>query len=220
MTREERKKELHIRRTREFAEAARRLLHTLPFEEVSIRKIAQEAGMHNSTIYLYFPDADRLIAIASVDEFAEYSRKLVNLSQSTEDVRQSFFDIWESFCLCIFRSPALFYNFFYGRYSDSLSEILNEYYALFPEERMNYSSYIEEMYFGNNLTERCLRILSPLSGDIPNSRITAENLSFVNDIIVYTFRGYLFRMKNDSSLEPEALTRDFLQVLHYLVDKD
>lgn len=218
MKREERKRELHLRRTREFVTAARRLLNVLPFEEISIRKIAQEAGMHNSTIYLHFPDADRLISVASVDEFSEYSRQLLRISESTEDVMKSFFDIWESFCHCIFEKPALFYNFFYGKYSDSLTEILNEYYSLFPEERLNYSNYIESMYFGNSLTERCLRILEPLSHGYPGSRITEDNLQLVNGIIVYTFRGYLLRMKNEPSLNSRYLTGEFLKVLHYLVD--
>ena len=36
-------------------------------ENISVRKIAQKAGFHNSTIYLYFEDLDQLAMFASLN---------------------------------------------------------------------------------------------------------------------------------------------------------
>ena len=52
-----------------FIDCTRRLIEEEGFAEISIRKIAERAGLHNSTIYFYFPDVDFLIAPASVRSF-------------------------------------------------------------------------------------------------------------------------------------------------------
>ena len=44
-----------------FIKATQELLDTEGIEKLSIRKIAEKAGFHNSTIYLYFKDIQHLI---------------------------------------------------------------------------------------------------------------------------------------------------------------
>lgn len=219
MNREDKRKELHMARMREFVSAARTLLKEVPFEELSIRRIAGAANMHNSTIYLHFDNADRLLAIASVCEFEDYSLKLTEIGYDKDNAYDAFFKIWRFSCLNTFKKPAIFYNFFYGKYSDNLTDIMNSYYELFPEEKQKYASdIVESMYFGNNLSERCLTILRPLACD-PNTRVTSENLDLINEVIVYTFRGYIYKMKNNPAIPVEKMTADFISVLHYLTDK-
>ncbi|ETP73009.1 transcriptional regulator [Lachnospiraceae bacterium JC7] len=218
MTREERKKEIRIKRTRDFILAARKLMKEGSFEEISVRKIADIVGMHNSTIYLYFPDADRLLTIASVSEFLEYNEQLEELSMSTRDVYDIFYRVWGSSCLCSFRKADIFYNFFYGKYSDDLTDIMKEYYELFPEENKKHSEYLENMYFGKNIKERCLELMKPLV-DMPHTKVTEENIKLINDVIVYSFRGFLYKAKTEPSIPAESLATDFVRILHMLVDE-
>lgn len=217
MTREERKKEVRIKRTRAFIIAAKELLKEEPFEEISIRKIADLAGMHNSTIYLYFPDAERLITMASINEFSEYNQQLSELSRSSQDVYDIFFKVWYYSCICSFSKADIFYNFFYGKYSDDLTNIMKEYYELFPEEMKVHSDFLEGMYYGKNISERCMLLMKPLAG-LPGVKITEENLSLINDVVDYSFRGFLYKAKTNPQLSWEELTSDFIKILHFFVD--
>ncbi len=218
MTREERKKDIRIRRTRAFIIAARQLLKEEPFEEISIRKIADLAGMHNSTIYLYFPDAERLITMAAINEFSEYSQQLSELGRSSEDVYDIFFKVWYYSCICSFSKADIFYNFFFGKYSDDLTSIMKEYYELFPEEVKEHSDYLESMFFGKNITERCLQLMKPLV-TLPGVKIKEDNISLINDVVVYSFRGFLYKAKTNPNLSWEELTDDFIKILHFFVDE-
>lgn len=218
MTREERKKDIRIKRTRAFIIAAKQLLKEEPFEEISIRKIADLAGMHNSTIYLYFPDAERLITMASINEFSEYSQQLSELGRSSEDVYDIFFKVWYYSCICSFSKADIFYNFFFGKYSDDLTSIMKEYYELFPEEVKEHSDYLESMFFGKNITERCLQLMKPLV-TLPGVKIKEDNISLINDVVVYSFRGFLYKAKTNPNLSWEELTDDFIKILHFFIDE-
>ena len=63
-----------------FVEATQALIDSEGLERISIRKIADKAGFHNSTIYLYFKDVNQLILLASLKHFNEYSKKLSEYS--------------------------------------------------------------------------------------------------------------------------------------------
>jgi len=217
MTREERKKDIREKRTKSLILAAKELIKEEPFKDVSIRKIADRAGVHNSTIYLYFPDADRLIALASVHQFQKYSVELSEISNSSTSVYDVFFGIWKSSCNCFFEKADIFFNFFFGKYGDDITEIMNDYYDLFPEERLKYSDYIESMYFGKNISDRCLRLMESLVGQT-GVKITKDNLRLINEVVVYSFKGFLFKAKSQPDLSTEELTSDFIKILHFFVD--
>ena len=72
--------DLFLRRKRAFVDAASTLIASQPFSSISIRKIAETAGFHNSTIYSYFQDSDWLIALASVRFLQPYIDALVEIS--------------------------------------------------------------------------------------------------------------------------------------------
>ena len=59
-----------------FIETTRSLIDDIGVKNISIRKIAEKAGFHNSTIYLYFKDVDELILLASLKHFKGYSAAL------------------------------------------------------------------------------------------------------------------------------------------------
>lgn len=77
---------------------------------------------------------------------------------------------------------------------------------------------ISEMYYGNNFDERCLKILTPLTGD-DRTRVTGENCALVNTIISSTFQYLLERKYSDISLDSTAMTEWFMKSLHYMVDR-
>lgn len=213
----EKKEQQKLKKMKLFISSARDIIEEEGFENLSIRRIAEKAGFHNSTIYFYFSDADLLIALASVRSFAEYSRELADLSRQPGTDYDAFFRIWYFFCKYCFARPHLFRKFFFGKYKDNLTDILNQYYEMFPEEKLEYSQSIKEMYYAPTFRDRCLHILRPLA-DLPETCIDEKNLDMANDIIICTFQGLLEKAQSASGTDCDALTSRFLDMLHFLVD--
>ena len=85
------KEELRTQNMIRFIEAARELIDQEGLESLSIRKIAEKAGFHNSTIYLYFRDMDHLVMLATLKHFTDYSRSLARLSRQNLPPLDNFF---------------------------------------------------------------------------------------------------------------------------------
>lgn len=198
-----------------FIESAQRLIESEGIRNVSIRKIAEKAGFHNSTIYLYFKDVDELILLASLKYFAEYSQSLVTQDLQKKSSSENFFSIWKFFADSVFEKPDIFYNFFFGKYSDDLTKYFELYYSLFPEEREVYSDMIEEMYYGKNIYERSFHLLKPLLKESP--RLNEENITIVNELSVGYLKELLKKKCENPSLSVTLLSAQLLIALHYLV---
>ncbi len=222
---------LYYQRKRAFVEAAAELIRTQPFKSISIRKIADTAGFHNSTIYSYFQDADWLLALASVRFLQPYSNDLTQIRHLDLTPLGLFYAIWECFCRHAFSQPALFYNFFFGKYKNQLTDLINEYYELFPEQRNEHTLLVSDMFFGNNMYNRCQSLMDPLIGD-SSTRITEDTIHLANYIVVSTLEEFLLdhvRIHDDSSDEnlsskkepydTETATDKFLKMLHFIIDR-
>lgn len=199
-----------------FVEATQDLIDSEGLEKISIRKIAEKAGFHNSTIYLYFKDANQLILLASLKHFNEYSHKLADYSAIIAGPEEKFLAIWRAFGETVFNKPHIFRNFFFGKYSDQLTPIITQYYRLFPEEKAAYSQEIEAMYYGGNISDRCLQILEPLAR-VESTLVTEENLQLVNTIIVGCLKQLLDQACADPSLDPEAVNAQLIRMICHVV---
>lgn len=209
----EENKRLHTIR---FINATRQLIDEEGLEQVSIRKIAQRAGFHNSTIYLYFKDVNELIMLASLKHFGEYSRALSIQVQKHESAVDTYFAVWTFFGQAVFSQPQIFYNFFWGKYSDNLTDTMVQYYDLFPDERIVYPKEIEEMYYARNIHERCLVFLRPLiHHGFP--RVTAENVELINDIIVSCLQVLLEEKCRNPEADSSIFTERLLNMIHYII---
>lgn len=198
-----------------FIEATQELIDTIGLEKVSIRKIAEKAGFHNSTIYLYFQDVDELILLASLKHFNEYSKALSSLSTQNLSPIETFFYIWNFFADTVFDKANIFYNFFFGKHSDDLSPIIKQYYVLFPEEKPQYSKEIEEMYYGSNIQARCKQILTPIMNE--QTRVTEENIDIINDIIVSYLKSLLTDKCSNPSESASYYKEKLMNVVTFLV---
>lgn len=198
-----------------FIEATQELIDTEGIENISIRKIADKAGFHNSTIYLYFKNVDQLILLASLNYFTEYKKELAERSAMVASPKEKFLSIWDAFGKAVFKQPKVFYNFFFGKYSQNLTMIITQYYDLFPEEKPIYSKDIEDMYYGNSIQERCYMILSPLIGT-GYVRFDESNIDLVNTIIIGCFRQLLEQECEDPSMDADDLNHLLLNMIKYI----
>lgn len=198
-----------------FVEATQQLIDSEGLENISIRKIAEKAGFHNSTIYLYFKDADQLILLASLRHFNEYSHKLAERSSTPSNPQENFLAIWQVFGESVFQKPQIFRNFFFGKYSDQLTPIIILYYRLFPEERGIYTEEIEAMYYGGNINDRCLKILKPLT-QVDSLLVNEENLHLVNTIIVACLKALLDYACSSPEVSGEELNNRLMQMIRHV----
>ena len=198
-----------------FIHAAQELIENEDLEKVSIRRIAEKAGFHNSTIYLYFEDVDQLILLSSLKYFNEYSKALSELSTKDLTPLETFIKVWNFFVQTVFRKPKIFYNFFFGKHSENLTRIMKQYYELFPEEQEEYSPEIEDMYYGQNIHERCLRVLELLIGT--DTRVNEETIGLINDINVSYFKYLLEQKCQNPSLDSDILKDKLLKMLHFII---
>lgn len=210
------KDDAKLKNTRRFIIATRVLMEEVGIENLSVRKIADRAGFHNSTIYLYFRDVDYLIKLASMDFFEDYALALSDLSKKDVAPIDAFVEIWRTFCDTVFRQPEIFYPFFFGKYSDNLTEIITEYYRLFPEKTKEYSKEIEDMFFGQNMYDRCIRSLTPLI-DLPEVRVNRDNLQLINTIIVSYVKEVLHQKCQHPEVSVEDQTEQTLAALKYII---
>lgn len=198
-----------------FIKATQELLELEGVENISIRKIADRAGFHNSTIYLYFKDVNELILLASLKYFNNYSHNLSKLSLQNLTPREHFFSIWNFFGQTVFEKPNIFYNFFFGKHSDNLTETIKQYYELFPEEQETYSPEIQHMYYGKDIRERCMQILIPLAES--DSNIKENDLETINEITV-SYLKYLMSQKcQNPSLDSDMLKNKLIRVLEFII---
>ena len=195
-----------------FVEATQALIDAEGLEKISIRKIAEKAGFHNSTIYLYFKDANQLILLASLKHFNDYSHKLAEFGAMIANPTDKFLAVWQAFGETVFCKPHIFRNFFFGKYSDNLTPIINLYYRLFPEEKPAYTKEIEEMYFGGNISDRCLQILKPLT-EVESTLVTEGNAQLVNTIIVACLKQLLDQACADPNLDPDDVNDQLIQMI-------
>ena len=208
---------------RSFVVATREMIEQDDFDKIHIRKIAEKAGFHNSTIYSYFKDAEYLISLASVKFFEQYSHSLADLSDKNLTEQENFYEIWRFFCLNAFKFPEIYYNFFFGKHSDDLTAIFEEYYSIFPNEEYKHSSKIHSMYVGKNINIRCHDILKPLVG-IDGNRLNEENVTIANCLIISYFKSLLEEVlalrKDNKEIDINELTSKFMNTLEFIIKMD
>lgn len=212
------KEELKTQNMLRFIEATGALIDREGIDKISVRKIAEQAGFHNSTIYLYFTDLEQLILLSSVKYFDEYSKALAIYSAKNISTVDTFFDIWEAFGRTVFNRPKIFYNFFFGKYSNNLTPIFKQYYELYSTEKNKYSQTIEAMFYGQNLKERCLSIMKPLLY-IDGIKINRNNIELANDIIISVLKDLLEQKCKHPDLDTSDLNIKMLETLNFIVCK-
>lgn len=214
--------EQRIEKLRSFILVTREMIENNNFQNIHIRKISEKVGLHNSTLYTYFTDADYLISLSSVKSLEPYSRALADLSLKNLSEYDIFFEIWYIFCVNAFKFPEIYNHFFFGKHSNDLTSIFNDYYSLFPNEQQKHSSNIHNMFFGKNLNIRCLEILKLLCG-LDNVTVNNNNLELVNNLIISSFKSFLEQALNNKALDEvsknDDLTKAFIETLHFIIDR-
>jgi AcrR family transcriptional regulator len=117
-------------RKRFIIDAAQRVFSSRPYDKVSMREIADEAGMATSSLYTYFSNQESLFIESAIINIHHYRQYIQDISEKDipveEKIRQSvdYFIDYVARNESFFRMMALFMT--YGQLNDESLALLND----------------------------------------------------------------------------------------------
>lgn len=199
-----------------FIEATEKLIREDGIENLSIRKIATEAGYNSATIYNYFNDLDQLIVFGSVCYLREYIARLEKELKPGMRALERYRTVYHCFNQQALRYPEIFHNIFFGKYSDKLGSVLELYYhELFPNELEHLSKETQTMLVQGSMEDRDRATMEQMvqEGDIKpeKARITMELIIALHQNFLY--EAMLARGNFDAKAHEEKFNRMFEYLL-------
>lgn len=197
-----------------FIEATSKIIKDDGIENVTIRNVSDLAGYNSATLYNYFEDLEHLIFFTSIKYLEEYNLELSKTINKSDNAYDIFIKTWECFCKFSFKNPKIFYNIFFSKHKDKLSETISEYYNIFPEELGENNGIVLEMLKYKNILDRNKIIMYPLVND---GFIKLENFDIINQTIIYSYQAILHGSVVDNDKSIEQLTAETIKIIKYLI---
>ena len=187
-------------------------------ESVTIRRVSSRAGYSSATLYLYFEDLNELISVASVFYLRNYVHDIAETGNEDRTAEETYRYTWDVFCRHALNKPTIYLNLFFGPNSDSLDDMVQEYYGLFPEELESVHSSLLSMLEAGSLLARNKTVLAPLASELGMSD---DDVDLVNNITVAYFRSILERAASVDMNEErkEAFVQEFLNGAFFILKK-
>jgi len=199
-----------------FIDAAAHIMDEEGIEFVTIRKVSDLAGYNSATLYNYFKSLDELILYASIRHLKEYTLNLQKFVETAKDSIDKYLKIWECFCRYSFSSPQVYNNIFFGKHTDSIHKIIEEYYSIFPEELGEQSEELLSMFLVSDIYKRNLVLLSKVQSD---GFVRKEQLDSLNEMSILLYYGMLTRILNsDAKVDIDDVTEKTLQYLKQILN--
>ncbi|WP_026478275.1 TetR/AcrR family transcriptional regulator [Alkaliphilus transvaalensis] len=188
------KKELQKRRMMSyFIEATNKIIEEEGLEAVTVRKVADIAGYNSATLYNYFTDLEHLTFYASIKYLKDYVLDVPNFIKSAPSALEKYLGIWKCFCFHSFSNPRIYYTIFFNKHTESLSDALQEYYEIFPEELGDQTHDILPMFLKRNIYERNITALQSL---VHEGILDKADLEEINEMTLLIYQGMFIRLFN------------------------
>lgn len=199
-----------------FIEATEKLIRQDGIENLSIRKIAAEAGYNSATIYNYFNDLDQLIMFGSICYLREYVSQLEKNLRPGMRAIDRYRVIYRCFNQQAMEYPEIYHNIFFGKYSDKLASVLHLYYhELFPDELENLGEETRNMLVGGSMAERDR---ATIEGMVREGDIRADKAQMTLELIIALHQNFLYEASlGRESFDVEAHKEKFDRMFEYLL---
>lgn len=199
-----------------FIEATEKLIQQDGLENLSIRKIATEAGYNSATIYNYFNDLDQLIMFGSVCYLRDYVAQLEKELKPEMSALEHYRTVYHCFNQQALRYPEIFHNIFFGKYSSKLSSVLELYYReLFPNELEHLSEETQTMLIRGSMEERDWATMERM---VQEGDIKAEKARITMELIIALHQNFLYEaMLARDTLDTKAHEEKFNRMFEYLL---
>lgn len=199
-----------------FIEAAEELILEEGVEGVSINKVAKKAGYNSATIYNYFDSIEHLILYASINYLREYVNELKSEVDESKDAYEIYKTIYRVFNKYSFKSPEIFYNMFFGKYSYILNEIIKDYYEIFPQYLEGQSSLVRSMLSQGDMRKRDERITEKLADE---GFIKKENIYKVQEIVTRLQQSYMYQaLIEGEEFDFKKNNEEFFENLNFIIE--
>ena len=200
-----------------FIEATEKLIRLDGIDGLSIRKIANEAGYNSATIYNYFHDLEELALFGSVCCLREYVSMLDR--ELKEDMRaiDQYRTIYRCFNHYAFRSPDIYHNMFFGKYSNKLGAVLHLYYCeLFPGELDHFSGRMRDMLVSGSMWERDRITIDKM---VQEGDLRGDKADTTLSLIIALHQNFIYEASLcRDGFDPEEHQEKFNQLFEYLLD--
>lgn len=199
-----------------FVEATATIIAEEGLEAVSIRKVASQAGFSSATMYLYFKDLDELITMSSISYLRDYLSELAADADTMETAEAKYLHTWRLFCKYSFANAPIFQHLYFKEHNAPLSDIIKEYYSVFPNELDKISGPVLSMLLSGDLYERTIQVLEPYALELGYSTDEAE---LINEITIGYYRTLLesFTTKEPTRANIEATTKRFMLAVEFIL---
>lgn len=200
-----------------FIESTEKLMREEGIAGLSIRRISADAGYNSATLYNYFEDLEHLILFASVHYLREYVAKLASaINEKEMSALEKYRTIYEVFSDYCFSNPEIFYNMFFGKYRNKLVEVIEQYYAVFPDELASHSGQVLAMLKQGDIFKRDLAFMPAL---VEEGFVSEEKMLPTVNLLVRTHQTFIYDacMQGDER-EVERLIKDFMELFDYVME--
>ena len=199
-----------------FIEATEDLMKEDDIDKISIRKIAKRAGYNSANIYYYFEDLEHLILFASIRYLREYTSALAKNIKKEMTTLEKYRTVYETFNYYAFRSPIIFHNMFFGKYSPMLLEVIKEYYDIFPDDLEGHDELLRGLLTQGNMYSRDKQIVDQL---VSEGIIDEEKSDITLKIIISVHESFVYEaMIQLDKLDLEDHEKAFLEIFDYVLD--
>jgi AcrR family transcriptional regulator len=173
--------------------------------------------MNSALIYRYFKDIDEVVLFACVHVLQEYTREMADASRAYRGTADDISDLqiyylsWELFCKHAFKYPEEYSTLFFSRHSDTLRDVIIEYYRLFPHDRGEEDNKVlEGMYQTSNLRNRNLMLLIP----VLEGKKSERDITLINDMTIAFFYALLIHLiGHDQGITAETQATRMLEAI-------
>lgn len=199
-----------------FIEATEDLMKEDDIDKISIRKIAKRAGYNSATLYYYFEDLEHLILFASIRYLREYTSALAKNIKKDMTTIEKYRTVYETFNHYAFRSPVIFHNMFFGKYSPMLLEVIKEYYDIFPDNLEGHDELLRGLLTQGNMYSRDKQMVDQL---VSEGTIEDKKSDITLKIIISVHESYVYEaMIQGDKLDLDSHEKSFLEIFDYLLD--
>lgn len=195
-----------------FIDACHKLIRESGIDQLTIRKISDEAGYNSATLYNYFENLDELVALALLDSVKPYFNVIKELHDMDLPTPYKFLLIWREYARHSFENPQTFTRVFESNKSDEILQYIDTYLEFFPDDNFSRDGVAYKLVYDRDMNARDKILLQP---SIENGYIKNEDAHYLNDFVYAIHLGICDRIINGYYSSNETTLRLFM---NYLID--
>lgn len=185
-------RELREKRTREyFITAASKIINESSIDEVTIRKVADEAGFNSATLYNYFDNLESLITLSLNDFLEHYIDLLIDRLKNNPDVYDTYKILWVSLWDSVCKYPDEYYYIYFNDATINISEVFEKYFENNTSKFNKLPKNVENVV----LTKGDIEARDKCFLKDYFNEFNKNELNIISSVVCLTFRGMVRDLK-------------------------